>query len=84
MIGTFSPTDSALLLIDHQLGAMKPGRVRTAYLFGFNSTEKFEKVRDAYSTNCRLGRIRPSVRRLKSTQKRLSTEIFQRRFNNEK
>ncbi|MGH8103872.1 MAG: isochorismatase family protein, partial [bacterium] len=23
MIGTFSPTDSALLLIDHQLGTMK-------------------------------------------------------------
>jgi hypothetical protein len=23
MIGTFSPTDSALLLIDHQLGAMR-------------------------------------------------------------
>jgi hypothetical protein len=28
----------------------KPGRVGPAYLFGFNSTEKFEKVRDAYQT----------------------------------
>jgi hypothetical protein len=31
--------------------ALKPGRARTAYLFGFNSTEKFEKVRGACPTN---------------------------------
>jgi hypothetical protein len=35
----------------HRTCRGKPGRVRTAYLFGFNSTEKFEKVRDAYPTN---------------------------------
>jgi hypothetical protein len=29
---------------------MEPGRVRTAYLFGFNSTVKFENVRAAYAT----------------------------------
>lgn len=28
--------------------------VRIAYLFGFNSREKFEKVRDAYPTNYKI------------------------------